>query len=66
MQLSILAENRRKIRAELRLRVPGVMTLGALWQKTLAPPLPTPCQYRAATLGLHAGAESVLTFPRAL
>jgi hypothetical protein len=42
------------------------MTLGALWQQTLASTLATACQRRAATLRLHAGAKTVLTFPRAL
>jgi hypothetical protein len=44
----------------------GEMNLGALWQKTFAPTLPAPRESSAATLGLHARAESVLTFPGAL
>jgi hypothetical protein len=42
------------------------MLLGALWQKTLASALATPCQGCTATLCFHAGAEAMLAFSRAL
>jgi len=50
----------------LGLRVTGEMNFGALWQKTFAPTLPTPRECGPAAFGLHARAESVLTFPGAL
>jgi hypothetical protein len=50
---------------KLRLGVPRVMQLHALWQQALAAPLTPPCESRASTFAFHAGAKSVLTFARA-
>jgi hypothetical protein len=50
---------------KLRLGVPRVMQLHALWQQALAALLTPPRESRASTFAFHAGAKSVLTFTRA-
>ena len=50
---------------KLRLGVPRVMQLHALWKQALAAALTPPRESRASTFAFHTGAKSVLTFARA-
>jgi hypothetical protein len=55
-----------RAKPNLRLRVSGEVPFGAFGEEPLAPTLPPPRERGPAALRLHAGAESMLAFSRAL
>jgi hypothetical protein len=50
---------------KLRLRMSRVMPLDPFWEQAFAPAAPPARKDRASTFAFHAGAETVLAFPRA-